>query len=186
MKKILLRILVPLVAIALIVGLDQWTKYLAITYLSNGHSIVIIKNVLELVLVENEGMAWGMLQGMQWLFIIMTPIAIGAITFVYCRAPFEAEYNPLRFTLVMLVGGALGNFWDRCFRCETFGTGHVIDMIYVKAINFPVFNVADSFISVAFVLMIIMVIFLYKEEDFDRILGIKRKKKEQMNDEENN
>lgn len=185
MKNILLRVLAPLCAVCAIVGLDQVTKYLTIQYLSDGNSIVIIKNVLELVFVKNEGMAWGMLQQKQWLFIILTPIAVAGLIYLFYRAPFEKRFLPFRIAEIMLMGGAIGNLIDRCFRCEGFGTGYVVDMIYFKLIDFPVFNVADSFITIAFVLLIALVIFYYKDEDFDRILGKKSKKREFIDNEDN-
>ena len=108
MKKIG-RILVPLVSVLLIVGLDQLVKYLTIQYLSDGREVKILGDALVLTYVQNRGMAWGLFQNGQVVFVILTPIAIAAVIFLYVRTPWEIEYRPIRIAEVMLVGGALGN-----------------------------------------------------------------------------
>ena len=175
MKKVL-RVFIPLISIALIVLLDQWTKNLIVGHLSQGEEIKILGDALVLTYVQNRGMAWGLLQNAQILFSILTPLAIGFITFLYVRTPFEREYRPIRIAEVMLVGGALGNLVDRIFRFEE-GTGslfhgYVVDMIYVKAIKFPVFNVADIFVTLSFVLILLLLLFVYDESEFNRCFNL--------------
>lgn len=175
--KVFKRYILPILFIAFIIAADQITKELTIKYLSDGSSFPIIKNVLELTYVQNKGMAWGLFQNKQLFFIIITPIAIIGLTYLYFAPPFKKEYTFIRIPEVMLIGGAIGNLIDRLFRCEEIGTGYVVDMIYVKAINFPVFNIADSFITVAFVILVFAVLFVYDEKEFDEIIGIKAKAK---------
>jgi len=175
MKKIL-RVLVPLIALACIVGLDQITKNLIVSHLFEGEEVKILGDALVLTYVQNRGMAWGMLQNGQILFSILTPLAIGFITFLYVRTPFEPEYRPIRIAEVMLVGGAIGNLIDRIFRFEE-GTGslfhgYVVDMIYVKAIKFPVFNVADIFVTLSFFLILLLLLFVYDEDEFNRCFNL--------------
>jgi len=174
MKKIG-RVLVPLVSILIMIGLDQWTKYLTIQYLSDGREVKVLGDALVLTYVQNRGMAWGLFQNGQMIFAILTPVAIAAIIFLYVRTPWEIEYRPIRIAEVMLVGGALGNLIDRIFRYDPVDGqlfhGYVVDMIYIKAIKFPVFNVADSFVTVAFFLMIFLLIFVYNEDEFNKCFG---------------
>lgn len=168
MKKVFIRYILPILGVVAVVLLDQWTKYLTVTQIGEHGRIVLIEGVFELVYVKNYGMAWGMLQNQQWIFIILTPIVLAAVAWHYVKMPYEKRYNDCRVIEVMIAGGAIGNLLDRLFRGE-FGQGHVVDMFYVSAINFPVFNVADSFISVGFVLLVILTIFKYSDEDFERM-----------------
>lgn len=181
MKKVFLRYILPVLGVIAVVLLDQWTKYLTVTKIAD-ERIVLWENVFELVYVKNNGMAWGMFQNMQWLFVVITPIVLGLITWFYLKMPYEKKFVPMRVLTVMLTGGAIGNLLDRMFRGE-FCKGHVVDMFYFKAIDFPVFNVADSFICVSFALLAILVIFKYSDDDFDRMFHLKKKKvKESSND----
>ena len=174
MKKIG-RVLVPLISVLIMIGLDQWTKYLTIQYLSDGREVKVLGDALVLTYVQNRGMAWGLFQNGQMIFAILTPLAIAAILFLYLRTPWEIEYRPIRIAEVMLIGGALGNLIDRIFRYDPFDGslfhGYVVDMIYVKAIHFPVFNVADMFVTVAFFLMIFLLLFVYNEDEFNKCFG---------------
>ena len=181
MKKVFLRYILPVLGVIAVVLLDQWTKYLTVMKIAD-ERIVLWENVFELVYVKNNGMAWGMFQNMQWLFVVITPIVLGLITWFYLKMPYEKKFVPMRVLTVMLTGGAIGNLLDRMFRGE-FCKGHVVDMFYFKAIDFPVFNVADSFICVSFALLAILVIFKYSDDDFDRMFHLGKKKvKENSND----
>lgn len=175
MKKVFMRYILPVLGIIAVVLLDQWTKYLTVAKIGTTGRIVLIEDVFELVYVKNNGMAWGLFQNQQLLFILMTPVVLFAMGFLYVRMPYEKKFIPMRVLLTTLAGGAIGNLLDRMFRGE-FCQGHVVDMFYVKAIDFPVFNVADSFICVSFVVLVILVLFKYSEEDFDRMFKFGRKK----------
>lgn len=183
MKKVLIRYILPVLGVIAVVLLDQWTKYLTVTQIGEHGRIVLIDGIFELVYVKNYGMAWGLFQNKQWLFIIMTPIVLGAVIWQYVKMPFEKRFIEFRIMEVMIAGGAIGNLLDRMFRGE-FGQGHVVDMFYVSAINFPVFNVADSFISVGFVLMVVYTIFKYTDEDFERMFPFWKKKSVEADTEE--
>ena len=69
--------------------------------------------------------------------------------------------RPLRVVLVMICAGAAGNFIDRVSQ------GYVVDFIYFELINFPVFNVADIFVTVGAALLVVLILFYYKDSDFD-------------------
>ena len=174
MKK-LSRVLVPLLSIAAIVGLDQWSKYLIIQHFAEGEEKNLIGEAIVLTYVQNRGMAWGFFQNGQLIFSILTPLAICAVIFLYVRTPWEKEYRPIRIAEVMMVGGAIGNLLDRIFRYEpstgSMFHGYVVDMIYAKFIHFPVFNVADIFVTLAFLFMIFLLLFVYNEDEFNKCFG---------------
>ncbi len=134
---------------------DQVTKYLAVKYLKNKAVITILDNILEFSYVENYGAAFGILQNRKYFFIFMTSLVIIAI-FVILVNNYYYLNKPMKVALAMLVGGSLGNLIDR------IRLGYVIDFISVKfgdSYNFPVFNIADSFIVIATILVVYMVIF---------------------------
>ncbi|MCR4650067.1 MAG: signal peptidase II [Lachnospiraceae bacterium] len=188
MNKVLKRYIIPIVSIIVMVALDQWTKLLTLKYVEGTDGFYIIDKILRIYFVKNEGMAWGMLQNKQIIFIIITPIVIAFLMMIYYRLPFEKKFILARICVLLLTGGAIGNLIDRIFRGQLFH-GYVVDMIYVEIIDFPVFNIADSFITVGFAMMIFSIFFVYKEKDFDLLFGKKKaveeKKEEAANEEEN-
>lgn len=135
---------------------DQLTKYLAVRYLKGAADIVLIPGVFQLSYLENTGMAWGMLDGMRWLFLLFTLLIAGAVAFLWHKIPFEPKYRAFRVLSTVFLAGAFGNAIDRLFR------GYVVDFFYFSLINFPVFNVADCYVTVSLVLLLI----IYRNEDF--------------------
>ena len=107
-----------------------------------------------------SGAAWGMLSGKINLFLVFTVIVMLIVTYVIINLPATRKYMPLLITCTLLVSGAVGNFIDRV------RFGYVRDFIYFKLINFPVFNVADCYVTVSVALLIILILFVYKEDDF--------------------
>ena len=110
--------------------------------------------------LRNSGAAWGMLSGKINLFLVFTVIVMLIVTYVIINLPATRKYMPLLITCTLLVSGAVGNFIDRV------RFGYVRDFIYFKLINFPVFNVADCYVTVSVALLIILILFVYKEDDF--------------------
>ena len=188
MNKVLERYIIPVVSLIVMVALDQWTKLLTLKHVAGTDGFYIIDKILRIYFVKNEGMAWGMLQNKQIIFIIITPIVIAFLMMIYYRLPFEKKFILARICVLLLTGGAIGNLIDRIFRGELFH-GYVVDMIYVEIIDFPVFNIADSFITVGFAMMIFSIFFVYKEKDFDLLFKRKKaaeeKEEEASNEEEN-
>ena len=146
--------------IALLTMIDQLTKHLAIKYLKGTSGIILIPGVLEFQYVENRGMAFGLLQGRQILFLILCVAFCAGILYLYARIPKNGYYAPLNVIGGILFSGALGNFIDRAFY------GYVTDFIYFSLIDFPVFNVADIYVVCGGILLAVLVIFRYKDEDF--------------------
>ena len=164
--------LISILAIIIGVALDQFTKHLACTYLLE-KPITLIEGVFELRYLENRGAAFGILQNQQFFFLIVGSVTLLLIAYMYLKLPKKKHFLPLRICLVSIVAGAIGNMIDR-IRLE-----YVIDFLYFKLIDFPIFNVADIYASVATAVLIILFLFYYTEEDFDTIFQVfSRKKKE--------
>lgn len=149
-----------------LVVLDQATKYLAVAKLKDQASFVIIKGVFELHYLENRGAAFGVLQGQKMFFIMITIIMIIVLVYIYGRLPMEQRFYPLHGICIALFAGAIGNFIDRILH------NYVIDFFYFSLINFPIFNVADIYVTCAMALFIILFLFYYKEEDLDRLSAL--------------
>lgn len=175
MKKIVMKYILPLIAILALAGFDQLVKFWTIKYIELHDKIVIWEGVFELTHIRNEGMAWGLLQNQQILFIALTPVALLAFAYFYFRTPFTGRFIPIRIAELLLAGGAIGNLVDRMFRGEALFKGNVVDMFYVKLIDFPVFNVADSYITIACVLLVVLVLFYYKDDEFNQMFGLPKK-----------
>lgn len=159
-----------LAGILLLTFIDQWTKYLAVLHLKNQESIVLIPGVFQLQYLENHGAAFGILQGQQWIFFLMTIVYLVAAVWIYLRIPKTKKYFPLHMIAVVLTAGALGNFIDR------ISLGYVVDFFYFSLIDFPIFNVADIYVVLSFIGLAICILFVYKDEDF-AFLNLKKKEK---------
>ena len=144
---------------ALLIWLDQWTKKLALAHLKDQPEIVIWKGVFELRYLENRGAAFGMLQGRQVFFFLVAVIVLAGVGYAFCRMPFNRHYLPLWACLVLLVSGALGNMIDRISR------QFVVDFLYFCLIDFPIFNVADCYVTVSAILLVFLVTWRYDEGD---------------------
>lgn len=160
-----------IIAVLLLVAADQVTKWLALTKLYNNEPYVIIKDVLELSYLRNDGAAWGVLSGKQTFFIIITFVMLAAAIFVFIKMPITPHYRGLRVVLCTLAAGAVGNLIDRIHN------GYVHDFIYFKIINFPVFNFADICVTLSMIGLVIMILFVYKDKDWD---FLKKKKAEEQ------
>lgn len=144
--------------VIILVAFDQITKLIARTTLSSG-DVDIIPGVLQLHLLFNTGAAFSILTGKTILFYILTPVVAAIIIYLFIRLPFEKRYLPLAFVLASLVAGAVGNYIDRiAFR-------QVTDFIYFSIINFPIFNVADIYVTISVIVLLVLILFYYKDEE---------------------
>lgn len=153
----------------LLVLLDQLTKWAASVYLKGNRPFPLIKGVFELYYLENRGSAFGLLQGKRIFFIVMAIIVLFIIPYIYCKIPLAPRFGLLRILAVLFLSGAVGNAIDRVTR------GYVVDFFYFSLIDFPVFNVADIYVTVSAAMMFILMLFYYKEEDLDQIHLIRKK-----------
>lgn len=158
-RKIVFTNLIYAGVFILLIAFDRLTKHLAIRYLMK-QEIELIPDIFSLHYLENRGAAWGLFQNALWLFVIITIIVVVAMLYFYSHIPFEKRYHLLRISIIVLSAGAIGNFIDRIV------WHYVVDFLYFKLINFPVFNLADCYVCLAAVLILYCLLFKYKDEDF--------------------
>ena len=147
----------------LLVLLDQVSKQAAQRLLKGKASIPLIEGVFELQYLENKGSAFGMLQGKRLFFICMAGLMMVLIPYIYSRIPLTKRFLFLRVTAILFLSGAVGNAADRIYH------GYVIDFLYFSLINFPIFNVADIYVTGSTFLLIVLILFYYTDEDFEQI-----------------
>lgn len=162
-------LLLDIVILVCSIALDQFTKYLAVLKLKDKASIPIIKDVFELSYLENRGAAFGMLQDQKVFFVMVAIVIISVIAFILYKTPDHRKYIKLHMILVLIAGGAVGNMMDR-IRYD-----YVVDFFYFVLINFPIFNVADVYVTLATAYLVILLLFVYKEEDLS-FLSFKQNK----------
>jgi len=156
-KKIL--VLIDFLIMAVIIVLDQLSKKYVIEELKGKGSLIIIDNILQLTYKENSGTILGFLNN-QKLFILFVGVIIITLVFaVLIRLPDAKKYNAANILLSFILAGALANLLDR------FNYGYVIDYIYFIGIDFPIFNLADFFILIGCLVIILLLVFYYKEND---------------------
>jgi len=151
--------------IAIIVGsiaLDQLTKWLTVVYLDLHESIPLWEDVFHFTYERNPGAAWGILKDNRWVFMVFSTVAIIGLSiylFGFCK-----QSKWIKIPLAMIIGGGIGNMIDRVL------LGYVIDFLDFTLIDFPVFNVADSFVTVgAFWLIGVLVLETVREVKQERI-----------------
>lgn len=171
MKKLSLKMycIIAPIMIAILIGLDQWTKQLAIMHLKDATPIDIIENVFCLYYLENNGAAFGMMQGQQMFFFIITTVVLILLIYVFLKIPTLNKFIPMRLCIVFLFSGAVGNLIDRV------SYNYVIDFLYFELIDFPIFNVADIYVTVTTILFILLILFYYKDEDLEKIKFFNKK-----------
>lgn len=149
MRKIVLA-----VTALLLVALDQLSKFFVVKYIRLGTIVEFIPNLVNLTYLRNTGAAFSILENQQWLFTVVTFIVLG-VAFYYLIKQMQTQNFWLLASLLLIISGGLGNFIDR------FRLGYVVDMIHLDFVDFAIFNVADSYLSVGVALLIIA---LWKEE----------------------
>lgn len=164
---------------ALLVGVDQVTKLWAAATLQNSDAIVWIPGVFELRYCENRGVAFSMLEGMRWLFIPLTLLVSILMLVMLFRSPLR-KYHTFDVAVTLVLAGGIGNLIDRVLY------GYVIDFLYFKLINFPIFNFADCCVVVGSFLLFFVLLFMLKGEENTPlrtlIFGIPVKEKESANE----
>jgi len=133
---------------AAIVALDQFTKFLVLQNIPLHGHVDFIPGLLSFTYVRNTGAAFSSFEGAQWLFIVVFALFTAAIVWEFSgkRWPFTTFE---RWLIVAIYGGGIGNMIDR------FRFGYVVDIIQTEFIDFPVFNVADSFITCSCILLLV-------------------------------
>ena len=161
-------LIVLLLITALAAGADQLTK--ALIY---GHDGDFIRGVIRFASVENRGVAWGFLNGVNGATIVITVftvVVIGLMAFVVVKYRKSLPWI-VGVPVALVAGGAVGNLIDRVF------LGYVRDFLATEFINFPVFNVADAFVTCGGIFLVIVLLFTKKGKEFTAVLFPEDKKK---------
>ncbi len=173
-KNRFLPFIIHIIITGVLVWVDQFTKFMAVDRLKNKEEISVIPKILSFSYVENDGAAWGIFGGKRAMFVILTIVMFLIICFVIYRLNIvRNEENKrvlgmMEIDLYVLIAGAVGNFIDR------IKVGYVVDFIKTDFISFPVFNVADCYVTVSMIVLIILILFFVKEEDLDVILSFRK------------
>jgi len=142
-------------AFALLVAADQLVKHL-VTSGKDNLPLALIKNVISITHTKNTGAAFSLFQSLGWLFSILALIALAAIIYILARGYFKSTWGT--WGLIFVAAGAAGNLTDRLLH------GYVVDMIKLEFIDFAVFNVADTWVTVGAGCLIIY-LFCYFEKE---------------------
>ena len=139
----------------LVVAADQITKFITIANIPLYGDVPFLPGFLQFTYVQNTGAAYSALQGMRWLFVGIFVVLTALLLWEYFKArlPFTTFE---RWCIAAIYGGGLGNVIDRV------RLGYVVDMIETQFIEFPIFNVADCFITCGCILLIVHIIFFNK------------------------
>lgn len=143
-----------------LVYFDQWTKLLAVRNLKEQKDITLIPNVLYLKYLENRGAAFGMFENQKIFLVVLTSLILMIVCYVLWKLPAKKKFLPLKLLCFFVTAGGIGNLLDRV------RLNYVVDFIYFSPINFPIFNIADIYVTMSMVILFILVLFYYKEEDF--------------------
>jgi len=149
-KQKIIEYVIYSVIIAVGIGLDQLTKLLAVKYLEPVSTVPIIKDVLHLTYVTNDGMAFGMLDDQRWIFMSVSVIMIAVLGYLLYSGKLENKLY--KISVAMIISGGIGNMIDRIV------LGEVIDFVDFRIINFAVFNFADSVVCVGAGLLVLALV----------------------------
>ena len=156
---------VSLIVIIALAGLDQFIKYSVTNYIETHGTKEFLFGLFRLTYVKNTGAAFSSFSGNTVILSVLTSVIIVAcLIYLMMRKSHSIIAD---ISLILVISGGIGNMIDRAFR------GYVIDFIYVECINFPVFNVADCYITIATAVLFILFLFVYKQEDDFDFLKIK-------------
>ena len=147
------------VVFTVFVLLDQVTKYFAKLYLEGQNPVSVLPDIFEFCYLEggNTGAAFGLLRNNTFFLSIVSLVVFLVIVGFFWKISKNPNNRWLSFCLVLMAAGAFGNWIDRFFR------GYVIDFLYFKWIDFPIFNVADCYVTVSAILLILIVAFTKEE-----------------------
>ncbi|MDA9428991.1 Lipoprotein signal peptidase [Enterococcus mundtii 1A] len=141
----------------MIIGLDQWVKWLIVNNFALGETKSVIPGILSLNHIRNFGAAWSLLEGKMWFFTVVTIIAVVVILTLMIKNRSNGN-RWFMIGLTLILAGAIGNFIDRV------RLGYVIDMFQTDFMNFPIFNVADISLVIGVICVLIYIILDEKEQ----------------------
>ena len=139
-----------------IVAVDQLTKYLVVANIPLPGDVPFLPGILQLTYAQNTGGAWSMFEGKLWLFVGVFVVLTAMILFEYFKKPMGFSKFE-RWCIAAIYGGGLGNMVDR------LRLGYVVDMLETEFIDFPIFNVADCFITCGCIALMVSLFFFNKQ-----------------------
>lgn len=142
--------------VAAIVGLDQWTKALTVANVPMNQHLDSVLGIFHITHTENAGAIWGILQGKTWLFVVVMILFLAILGVMIWRKWLTKKFEWV--CLAFIAGGGIGNMIDR------LAYGKVTDMIKFDFVEFPVFNVADCFITVGCAALLVYILFFDREK----------------------
>lgn len=151
--------IIPIILAAVLIAVDQITKYIALTSLKPVGNMTFIDGFMDFTFVENRGAAFGILNGKTWLLLLLAVVICAVLVVAMSKMPDTREYKWLKWTLMLILAGAVGNIIDRLLK------GYVVDFFEFTFITWPVFNMADIYVVVGTIVMALLVIFVIKEDD---------------------
>ena len=177
--------------VILLIAIDQFTKWLAYTHLYQKPDVSVIDGVFQLKYLENDSAAFSLdpvsilhrifhftyfdshpeafLMAKMIFFAVLTIVVLVLLAFVYLRIPLNRRFLPLNIIAVGIFAGAAGNLIDRVIH------HYVIDFFYFSLINFPIFNVADIYVTVSMIVLILLCAFYYHDHEIDVLFSISKK-----------
>lgn len=156
------RLIIDIILFIILIACDLMTKHWAAGSLMDKPAIELIPHVLELRYLPNgnTGAAFGILSGHRILFLVIAVIVVTVIVYLLINFPENKKYRIIEYLLVFIAAGGVGNMIDRIVN------NYVIDFIYISCINFPIFNVADMYVSICTVILAVIILFRFREEDY--------------------
>ena len=171
----MISVVLFIVSTIALIAVDQITKVWAVMYLHEAERVIpVIDGVFEFHYTENRGVAFGMLEGQLWLFVPMTLLVVALLGVMLLRSPLR-QFKLFTIPAVMIIAGAVGNLIDRILY------GYVIDFLYFKLIDFPIFNFADCCVVVGAILLFVFFLFVWKDDEMPMrtmLFGIQMTEKE--------
>ncbi len=170
-KQKIIHLIIDVLSVILLVWIDRISKNVATAKLKGQNDFVIIKDVFVLQYLENRGAAFGVFQNKQYFFIAISIIFLAIVAYVLIKLPVLKKYYVFESVLAFLAAGAIGNMIDRIIQ------NYVVDFFYFELIDFPIFNVADIYVTLSCIAFAIILIFVFSEEDLS-FLSLKKNKNE--------
>lgn len=157
--------IVPIILAVILFIIDQATKYIALTKLKPLGSVTFIDGFMDFTFVENRGAAFGILNGRVWLLLVIAAVICIVIIAAMLKMPNTKEYKWLKWSLMLILAGAIGNVADRLFR------GYVVDFFEFTFIKWPVFNMADIYVVIGTIVMAVLVLLVIKDDKEEKDAG---------------
>ena len=160
----LLQIVAFLISAVLVI-VDQLTKQAAITYLKGAPAYPLWEDVFELQYCENPGIAFSMLENKPWVFIPATCLVMVLLAVMMLRSDLRHS-KIFSLSCALILAGGIGNLIDRIVY------GYVVDFLYFKLIDFPIFNFADCCVVVGAIALFAYLLFGCNDSDFENLRGL--------------